>query len=53
MKPEQFKQAVSEFKKIYRLEYGIELSDNEASKKALSMLQLFDVLTSNEPEGLS
>lgn len=47
MTPEQLKQAVMDFKEIYKQEYGIELSDKEASKKALSMLQLFDVLTSN------
>lgn len=45
MKPEQLKKAIAEFKQIYFDEYGIELSDKEASTKALSLLQLADVLT--------
>ena len=36
MKPEQLKQAVSEFKQIYFDEYGITLSDKEATTKVLS-----------------
>ncbi len=48
MTPEQLKQAVEEFKEIYKLEYGTDLTDNEASSKAISLLQLFDVLTSKQ-----
>lgn len=50
MKPELFEQAVKEFKEIYREEFGIELNDEEAAKKAQGLLQLFDCLT--EREGL-
>lgn len=46
MSPEQFQQAVKEYKEIYKQEYGVELSDIEASKQAKSLLQLFDTLTS-------
>lgn len=52
MKPEQFNQAVAEFKQIYKEEYGLELSTQEASNKALSLLQLFDILTTDEKRSL-
>lgn len=52
MKPEQLQQAIAEFKDIYKLEHHIELTDNEATQKAMSLLQLFDVLTSKEGEML-
>lgn len=35
------KEAIDEFKKIYREEYGQELSDEEARKKAKQLLTLF------------
>ncbi len=44
MKPELFIQAVEEFKEIYREEFGIELSNEEAATKAQGLLQLFDCL---------
>ena len=50
---EKFKLAAREFKELYQFETGIELSDKEAGTKALQMLQLFDVLTSNESEILT
>lgn len=53
MKPKLLKQAVEEFRQIYLEEYGIELSHKEASYKALSMLQLFQVLTDKYEEVLS
>lgn len=45
MTPEETKQAVKEFKKIYQEEFGIKLSDAEATLKAQGLLQLFDCLT--------
>lgn len=50
---EQFKMATAEFKGIYESEYGVKLSDKEASDKALMMLQFFDVLTSDEEQILT
>lgn len=37
--------AIDEFIKIYREEFGIELSIEEASLKARGLLQLFDCIT--------
>lgn len=45
MKTEQLKQAVKEFKTIYKDLYGIDLNDQEATKKTEDLLQLFDCLT--------
>ena len=45
MKPELLKQAIIEFKEIYLSEFGIYLTDSEATEKVLSIMQLFDVLT--------
>jgi len=42
---EQVKQAVDEFKSLFLEEFGIELSEEEATEKAMSFLQLFDCLT--------
>ena len=38
------KQAIDEYKKIYKEEIGLELSDEEASKKANDLICLFKVL---------
>lgn len=45
MTPEQLKQAVQEFKAIYKEEFGVELNDTDATQKALRLLQLFNCLT--------
>lgn len=43
--PEELKQATEEFKDIFQEEFGMELSDEDATEKAMSFLQLFDCLT--------
>jgi hypothetical protein len=43
--PEQFKQALVEFKEIYKEEFGTELSDQEATEQVTGLLQLFEALT--------
>lgn len=48
MTPEEFAQAIEEFKAIYREKYGIELSNEEAVAKAKGLLQLFDCLIEGE-----
>jgi hypothetical protein len=46
------KQAIKEFKQIYFEENGIELSDEEATEKALSVFNFFKVILSPvEPRG--
>ena len=45
MTPEEYRQAIEEFKIIYREVCGIELSDGEAAIQAQGLLQLFDCLT--------
>ncbi len=45
MTPEQIKEAVEEFKTIFKKEFGIELSDDEATEKAMAFLHFFDCLT--------
>lgn len=45
MTPELLLQAIEEFKIIYQEEFGVELSDEEATVKAQGLLQLFDCLT--------
>lgn len=52
MKPEDFEQAVEEFKVIYREVFGIELSNEDAAAKAQGLLQLFDCLTKGEEKRL-
>lgn len=42
--PEQLKQAVEEFKAIFKKQFGVELSDEEATKRALDFLQCAAVL---------
>lgn len=39
--PEQIKQAVEEFKALFKKQYGIELSDEVATEQARDLLQLF------------
>jgi ABC-type transporter MlaC component len=41
LSPEQVKQAVEEFKALFKQQYGKELSEEEATKLALGVLQLF------------
>lgn len=38
--PEQAKQAVEEFKVLFKQQYGVELTEEEATKRALDMLQV-------------
>ena len=45
MTPEEFKQAIEEFKVIYKEVFSIELNDEDATVKAQSVLQLFECLT--------
>lgn len=42
---QQKQQSIQEFKQIYLEEFGIHLSDKEASQKAIALLQLFEALT--------
>lgn len=44
MTPDKQKKAIDEYKQIYKQEYGVDLSDKEASEQAAKLLQLFDVL---------
>ncbi len=39
--PEQQKQAVAEFKTLYELQYGVELSDEQATELAKTLLEAF------------
>ncbi len=41
--PEQLKQAVAEFKTLYLMQFGKELSDQEATEKAQGVLELLTV----------
>jgi hypothetical protein len=50
---EKFKLAAKEFQELYQFEYGVDLTDAEASKKAIGLLQFFNVLTSDESEILT
>jgi len=45
VKPEELSKAVEEYKAIYQKEFGIELSNEEATKDAQDLLQLFSCLT--------
>jgi len=38
------REALDEFKKIWRVEYGEEITDEEAMPKAIALLALFDVV---------
>ncbi len=38
--PEQIKQAVEEFKTLFKKQYGVELSDEEATEKAKCLLSI-------------
>lgn len=46
--PEQVKQAVEEFKALFKQEYGVELSDEEATEKAKDILSILTVAFSLE-----
>ena len=39
------REAIAEFKRIYQLEFGTALSDDEAQEMALRLLRVFDLLT--------
>ena len=45
MKPELFAQAIEEFKAIFKEEFGIELTDEEATEKSRGLLSLIDCTT--------
>ena len=51
MKPEQIKQAAREYKEIYLKECGVDLSEEEATRQATSLLGFFEVLTQSDAEG--
>ena len=42
------REAIEEFKEIYRKEFGEELSDDEASRKANNLIELFQVISEVE-----
>lgn len=44
MSPEELKEAIQEFKKLYKEEFGIELSIDDTTEKAKGILQLFNCL---------
>jgi hypothetical protein len=48
MKEEELSKAIEEFKVIYYQKFGIQLSNEEASIKAIAVLQLFDCLITKE-----
>lgn len=52
MTPEEFAQAIQEFRIIYKEVFGVELNDEDATVKAQSLLQLFDCLTQERRKGL-
>jgi hypothetical protein len=39
------KEAINQFKKIYLKEFGVSLSDQEATQKAYDLINLFRVVT--------
>ena len=41
--PEQVKQAVQEFKTLFKHQYGVELSDEEATEAAQGILSILSV----------
>ncbi len=43
--PEQEKQAVEELKDLFKQQYGVQLSDEEATEKTRGMVDLFAVIT--------
>lgn len=44
--------AIQEFKQIYKKEVGIELSDADAEKKAIELINLFKIIFRGEDEAL-
>ena len=42
--------AINEFKQIYQDEYGVELSDQEASERAYKFLRLFKMIYQPIPD---
>jgi len=45
------KEAIQEFKKIYAKIYGIELTDEEASRRANNLVALYTAVYTNPPFG--
>jgi len=52
MKPEQMQQAIKEFKGIYEEEFKEDLTDQEATEKAIGLLTLLETLTISKEKGL-
>lgn len=46
--PEQLKQAVDEFKALFKKQYGVELSDEEATETVKGILSILSVAFSLE-----
>lgn len=46
----QIEKAIEEFKQIYLDEIGLRLSNEEATEKAIGLLNLFKVLTGRDME---
>jgi hypothetical protein len=44
------KEAVEEFKRIYKVEFGEEISDREATEKAIRLINLMRVIYRKIPE---
>jgi len=44
------KQAIADFQKIYLLEFGVELSNQDASEKAIKLLRLFKLIYQPVPK---
>lgn len=47
MNETELKMAVKEFREIYQDEFGIALSEKEATERAIAMLNLFDILSTS------
>lgn len=48
--PDKLKVAVEEYKVIYKKQYGVDLSDQEATEQATKLLQLFEVITTKQQD---
>lgn len=47
------KEAIEEYKQIYKKEFNVELDDNEAIKRASNLFRLFNAVYGNIPADLS
>ena len=45
-------EAIEEYKKIYKTQFGVSLNDIEALEKSSSLLRLFEVLTTSNSNKL-